>query len=153
LLDDLAIAAYRAVQPLEVAVDDEDQVVQVLASGQRNRTEGFRLVHLSVAQETPDSLPGGVLQSPVLQVAEEAGLIDGQEGALPHGDSWKLPEVRHEPGMWIGREPLLGLHLQAEVVQMVLVQPSFEEGAGVDAGRSMALEIDEIPTAGIVVAV
>ena len=30
-LDDLAVAADRAVQPLEVAVDDEDQVVQLLA--------------------------------------------------------------------------------------------------------------------------
>ena len=31
LLDDLAIAAHRAVQALQVAVDDEDQVIQVLA--------------------------------------------------------------------------------------------------------------------------
>ena len=30
-LDDLAVAAHRAVEPLQVAVDDEDQVVELLA--------------------------------------------------------------------------------------------------------------------------
>ena len=33
-LDDLAVAAHRAVEPLQVAVDDEDQIVQILAGGQ-----------------------------------------------------------------------------------------------------------------------
>ena len=33
-LDDLAIAADRAIQPLQVAVDDKHQVVQILATGQ-----------------------------------------------------------------------------------------------------------------------
>ena len=36
LLNDLAVAADRAVEPLEIAVDDEDQVVQLLARGQRD---------------------------------------------------------------------------------------------------------------------
>ena len=31
LLNDLAVAAHRAVEPLQVAVDDEDQVVELLA--------------------------------------------------------------------------------------------------------------------------
>ena len=31
LLDDLAVAAHRAVEALQVAVDDEDQVVELLA--------------------------------------------------------------------------------------------------------------------------
>ena len=31
LLDDLAVAADRTVEPLQVAVDDEDQVVELLA--------------------------------------------------------------------------------------------------------------------------
>jgi hypothetical protein len=54
LLDDLAVAAHRAVQPLQVAVDDEDQVVQLLARGQRDRAQRLRLVRLAVAQEGPD---------------------------------------------------------------------------------------------------
>ena len=39
LLDDLAVAAHRAVEALEVAVDDEDEVVELLARGQRDRAE------------------------------------------------------------------------------------------------------------------
>src|SRR4029453_2578560 len=34
LLDDLAVAADRAVEPLQVAVHDPDQVVELLAGGQ-----------------------------------------------------------------------------------------------------------------------
>ena len=34
LLDDLAVPAHRPVEPLQVAVHDEDQVVQTLASGE-----------------------------------------------------------------------------------------------------------------------
>ena len=33
LLDDLAVAAHRAVEALQVAVDDEDQVVELFAGG------------------------------------------------------------------------------------------------------------------------
>ena len=34
-LDDLAVAAHRAIQPLQIAVDDENQVVELLARSQR----------------------------------------------------------------------------------------------------------------------
>ncbi len=34
LLDDLAVAAHRPIEPLQIAVDDEDQVVELLARGQ-----------------------------------------------------------------------------------------------------------------------
>ena len=37
LLDDLAVAAHRAVEALQVAVDDEGQVVEALARGDRQR--------------------------------------------------------------------------------------------------------------------
>ena len=54
LLDDLAVAAHRAVEALQVAVDDEDEIVEFFASRQRNGAERFRLVHLAVAHEGPD---------------------------------------------------------------------------------------------------
>ena len=54
LLNDLAVAAHRAVEALQVAVDDEDEVVELFASRQRNGAERFRLVHLAVAHEGPD---------------------------------------------------------------------------------------------------
>ena len=59
LLDDLAVAAHRAVEALQVAVDDEDQVVEPLAGRQRDRAERLRLVGLAVAEEAPDALVVG----------------------------------------------------------------------------------------------
>ena len=56
LLNDLAVAAHRAVEPLQVAVDDEDQVVELLARGERDRAERFGLVAFAVAEERPDVL-------------------------------------------------------------------------------------------------
>jgi hypothetical protein len=57
LLDDLAVAAHRAVEPLQVAVDDEGEVVQLLAGGQPDRAERLGLVHLAVAAERPHVRP------------------------------------------------------------------------------------------------
>ena len=54
LLDDLAVAADRAVEPLQVAVDDEGQVVETLARRDVQRAERFGLVGLAVAEEGPD---------------------------------------------------------------------------------------------------
>ena len=53
-LDDLAVAADRAVEPLQVAVDDEDQVVELLARREGERAERLGLVGLAVAEERPD---------------------------------------------------------------------------------------------------
>src|SRR5207248_571616 len=54
LLNDLAVAADRAVEALQVAVDDPDEVVESLARGQRDGAERFGLVALAVADEAPD---------------------------------------------------------------------------------------------------
>ena len=54
LLNDLAVAAHRAVKPLEVAVDHKNQVVQFFAGSKRDRAERFRLIRLTVTQERPD---------------------------------------------------------------------------------------------------
>ena len=51
--DDLPVAADRAVQPLQVAVDDEDEVVQLLARGQRDRAERSRARRFRRRPETP----------------------------------------------------------------------------------------------------
>src|SRR5262245_27442463 len=49
-LDDLAVAAHRAVESLEVAVDDEDQVVQLLSRREPDRAERFRLIGFAIAE-------------------------------------------------------------------------------------------------------
>src|SRR4029077_20573715 len=56
LLDDLAVAADRAVEALEVAVHDEREVVEPLARRERQAGECLRLIHLPVAQEGPYAL-------------------------------------------------------------------------------------------------
>ena len=54
LLDDLPVAAHGAVEPLQVAVDDEAEVVELFAPGEREAGERLRLVHLAVAEHAPD---------------------------------------------------------------------------------------------------
>jgi hypothetical protein len=68
LLDDLAVAAHRAVEPLQVAVHDEDEVVELLARGERHRAERFGLVHLAVADEAQTLRPLGLDDAAVVQV-------------------------------------------------------------------------------------
>src|SRR5262249_28387127 len=76
LLHDLAVAANRAVEPLQVAVDDEDQVVELLARGERDRAERLRLVRLAVAEKRPDLLIRWRLEPAVLEVLRRAGLVN-----------------------------------------------------------------------------
>src|SRR5271154_2012263 len=54
LLNDAAVAADRAVQALQVAIDDKDQVVELLAGSKSQRAERFGLIAFSVAQEGPN---------------------------------------------------------------------------------------------------
>ena len=76
LLDDLAVAAHRAVEALQVAVDDEGQVVEALARRDVERAERLGLVRLAVAEERPDARSARVDDAAVLEVAVEAGLVD-----------------------------------------------------------------------------
>ena len=96
-LDDLAVAAHRAVEALQVAVDHEDQVVQLLAASQGDRAEGFRLVALAVAEEAPDLLLASGDKAAVLQVLHKARLVDRLDRAQTHGHGGELPEVGHQP--------------------------------------------------------
>ena len=142
-LDDLAVAAHRAVEALEVAVDHEDEVVELLAAAERDGAQALRLVHLAVAHEGPDLAVGGVGQPAMVQILQEAGLIDGHQRPQPHRDGGELPEVRHQPRMRIGRQAG-AIDFLAEVEQLFLGQAAFQEGPGVDAGGGVALDVDQI---------
>ena len=106
LLDDLAVAPDRAVEALQVAVDDEGQVVEAVAGGERDAGDRLGLVHLAVAEERPDALLARVPDPPVLQVAVEPRLVDGGERAEAHRDRRELPEVRHQPGVRVRAQAL-----------------------------------------------
>ena len=117
LLDDLAVAAHRPVEPLQVAVDHEDQVVELLARRQRDRAQALRLVHLAVAAEHPDLAALGLHDAAIVQILHEAGLVDAHERPEAHRDGRELPEVRHQPGVRVGGQALAA-GLLAEVVEL-----------------------------------
>ena len=87
--------------------------------------------------------PLGVGESAALQIAQEAGLIDRHQRPEAHRNRRELPEVGHQPGMRIGREPFAA-DLLPEIDELVLGQPPLEKRASVNAGRAVALEIDEV---------
>ena len=62
-LDDLAVAANRAVEALQVGVDHENEIVQFFAGGKAECANRFHLIHFAIAQESPDSLLRGVLDA------------------------------------------------------------------------------------------
>ena len=144
LLDDLAVAAHRPVEALQVAVDHEDQIVQPLAGRQSDRTHRLRFVHLAVAQEGPDLLLVGLLDPAILQVAVEPRLVDRLDGAQAHGDGREGPEVRHQPRMRVGRQAAAGRQLAPEVGELRFAQAALQERPRVHAGGGMPLEIDLI---------
>ena len=151
LLDDLAVAADRAVEALQVAVDDEGQVVELLARGKRQRAHRVDLVGLAVAEERPHALVGGVLDAAVAEVLVEPRLVDRVQRAEAHRDGRELPEPGHEPRVRVGGQAAAGVrHLLPEAVHLVLGEAALDEGAGVDAGGGVALEEDLVAAAGVV---
>ena len=144
LLDDAAVAADRAVEALQVAVDDEDQVVELLARRERDGAERLGLVGLAVAEERPHLLIGARLEAAILQVAREARLVDRHDRAEAHRHRRRFPEVGHQPRVRVRRQAAAGLQLAAEVLELLRREPAFEERARVHARRGVALEVDEV---------
>ena len=79
-----------------------------------------------------------------LEVAHEARLIDGVERADAHGDGGEVPELGHQPGVRVAGEAGRVAQLVAEVFEVVVVEAAEEVAARVDAGRGVALEVDEV---------
>ncbi len=148
LLNDLAVAAHRPVEPLQVGVDDEDEVVELFARGQREAGERLGLVHLSVTEESPHLSIARIGETAVVQVAHVARLIDRLQRPQAHRDRRELPEVRHQPRMRIRRDPF-PVDLAAEVDHLLFGDAPFEEGARVDPRRGMALKVDQIAAAAL----
>gem|GEM_PF-3275440 len=148
LLDDLAVAADRTVEPLQVAVDDEGQVVELVVGRDMQHSAGLRLVHLTVAEERPDVLLRRVLDPTVGQVLVELRLVDRVHRAKAHRHGGELPEVGHVARVRVARQSRRRLAvddvraLLAEPIHLRFGQPSLEEGAGIHAGGGVALEVD-----------
>ena len=145
LLDDLAVAAYWAVESLQVAVDHEHEVVEVLARGEGDRAESLGLVALTVTEERPDAAVRGVVELTVGEIAVEAGVVEGRDRTESHRDGGELPEVRHEPWMRVTREPATAAtDLAAEMIEVVCREAPLKEGARVHTRGGVALKVDVV---------
>src|SRR4051812_40487752 len=149
LLDDLAVAADRAVEALQVAVDDEDQVVELLARGERDRAERLGLVGLAVAEEGPHLAALGLRHPAALEVLHEPRLVDRHDRPEAHRDGRELPELRHQPRVRIRRQALaveaaLLVELLAEALHLLVAQTALEVRARVHARGGVALDEDEV---------
>ena len=143
LLHNLAAAAYRAVEALQVTVHHEDQIVQMLARSQGDLPAGFRLVHLAVAEERPDLAPGILDKTAAFHITHEARLIERHHRAETHGNRRELPEMRHQPRVRVRRQAVAA-HFLPIIIELLLGQTAFEEGAGVHSRRAVSLEEDQI---------
>src|SRR5690606_30328786 len=75
-LDDLPVPVHRAVEALEVAVDDPDEVVEPRPRRDADGAERLGFVGLAVTQERPHLPVSLGVEAAVLQVAPEARLVD-----------------------------------------------------------------------------
>ena len=152
-LDDLAVATHRTIETLQVAVDDEDEVVELLARRQRKRTECFGFVALTVTEIRPHAAGAGVVELAVEQVAVEARLIDGGDGAEAHRHRGELPELGHESRVRVtGEAATAPAEFAAEVIEVVFCESSLEERARVHTGCGVALEVDVVAGRAVVLA-
>ena len=144
LLNDLAVAAHGTVEALQIAVDDEDQVVEFFAGGQGDGAERFRFVGFAVAEERPDFRICDRLKSAIFQVTIEARLIDGHDRAEAHRNGGEFPEIGHQPGMRIGGKAAAGLQFTAKIFELLFGEAAFQKCARIDSGRGVALKIDDV---------
>jgi hypothetical protein len=153
LLDDLAVAAHRAVETLQVAVDDEDQVVELLASGERDRAERLGFVALAVADEGPYPALRRVVDLAVHQIAVEPGVVQRGDRTEAHRHRGELPEVGHQARVRIARQAAAtASDLLTEVIEVGVGEATLEIGAGVDARCRVPLEVHVVAAAGRVLA-
>src|SRR5688572_2862818 len=143
-LNDVAVPANRPIEPLEIAIDDKDQIVELLARGQRDRTERFGFVCLAIAEKCPDFRFGFLLETAVFEIAIKPCLVDRHDWTESHRNCRKLPEMWHQPGMRIRRKAAFRSQFAAKVLQVSPVQAPLEKGARVDARRRVSLEIDDV---------
>ena len=82
-LDDLAVAPHGTVEALQVAVDDEDEVVESFPARQRHAGQALGLVHLAIAGEAPHRRLAGVHDAAIGEIAVEARLVGGIDRPSP----------------------------------------------------------------------
>ena len=144
-LDDLAVTAYRTVETLQVAVDDEDQVVELFTRGHADGAERLDLVGFAVAEEGPDLAILGLDEAPAVHVFHEACLINRLDRPQTHRNGREAPVVRHQPGVRI-RGEALAVNVLAEMEELLFRDVAHQEGAGVNTRNRVTLEKNHVAT-------
>ena len=107
---------------------------QLLSSGLMALSHGSNDAQKTMGIISLALLVGGVLDTPVVEVAVELRLVDGVHRAEAHRDRRELPERGHAVRVGVGGHAVLGLALLLpEAVHVLLGQAALEEGAGVHA--------------------
>ncbi len=135
----LPLPRNRTIEPLEVAVDDPSQVVELLASGEADGPERFRLVAFTVAEEWPTRGRCPVCAKvAVAEVAVIAGVVNRHDRAEAHAHRRILPEVRHQPRVRVTRNAAAGVEAPAGNFSVLISssrpstkRPCVHAGAGV----------------------
>ena len=127
LVDDPLVPAHRTIQPLQVAVHDEDQIVELLPPPQRERAQRVDFVRLAVADERPD-FPRRLLDQPaIFEIAHEPRLIHRIQRPDPHRNRREAPEIRHQPRMRIRRQSRRLPQFMPEVQHALFIEPPSAE--------------------------
>ena len=75
-LNDFAVATHRAIQTLQITVDDENEVIEHFTTSHADRAHGFRFIHLAITAESPDLAISGIGNLTRMQVFEKPRLIN-----------------------------------------------------------------------------
>ena len=143
LLNNLAVATHRTVEALQVAVDNEHQVIELFAARHADRAERFGLVHLTVAAKHPNLAAFGIGQATRMQIFEKARLINAHQRAEAHRHRRQLPKIGHQPRMRVARNTL-AIDFLTEVIHLLLTQTIEHEGAGVHTRRAVSLDVHQV---------
>ena len=146
LLNDLAVTADRSVEALQIAVDDNHQIIEPFTGGDVDGAQHLRLIGLTVADKAPDPRVIGGQQSAMLQVLGEPRDIDRHGHGQAHGCVGDLPEFGHGSRMRVGGQTPALSQLTPEITQLLLGQPTFQIGPRVDTWRGVRLGKDEVST-------
>ncbi len=145
-LDDFAVAANGSIEPLQVAVDHQDEVVEVLARGDIDGAEHFRLVAFTVADEAPDFAAIVCFEAAMLEVLGKTGQVDGGHGGQAHGCGWARPKLRHATRVGVRTQAPACSQFAPEILHLVLAETTLQEGASIDTWGGMRLNIDNVST-------
>ena len=116
----------------------------MLARTQRNRAQRVDLIGLAVADKRPYLAVSLFDQPAVLQVPHKPRLVDSVERSNAHRHGRELPEVLHQPGVRIARQPRLPAQLVAEVLQPRIIEAALKICARIHARRSVSLEVNKV---------